>query len=389
MHKHTAATSSLLLVGIIITTIMITAYIGIITNTTNPNQLAYAHNFVPTIAASFLTRINQIRVQTQLVENDIPLNLSLAKQHAEIASELFDNNIQNDLYYNAEGNNGLAQKVSYDIPLALNNLQKAVETISTKTTAPAPASSSSSIEQSQPLPPSSQQQQTTSSNTVIKQIKEMVNNIYDILDKAVSVRIDRYDLTNSTVHALVLADITEKTYNDYSYAYGIKPVIFSGSSSMMMNMDNGMDKRGMGMMTMGSSSPNASSNSNGSSTTNSSTMSHLPVTNDNNNNSSTVVNTTAYQQAQGLAVRAQEIFSNDLKPTSSVTGSLLSSANATSASTNSNSNITTASISKIESNLIQLKNAIESKAPVMDVMKIVHGDIHPTLLISYNLQLRR
>jgi hypothetical protein len=97
----------------------------------NPNQLAYAHIFVPSIAASFLTRIDQIRVQVQLVENNIPLNLSLAKQHAEIASELFDNNTQNDLYYNAEGNNGLAKNVSDDIPLALNNLQKAVGTAAT------------------------------------------------------------------------------------------------------------------------------------------------------------------------------------------------------------------------------------------------------------------
>jgi hypothetical protein len=296
-----------------------------------------------------------------LVENNIPLNLSLAKQHAEIASELFDNNTQNDLYYNAEGNNGLAQKISEDIPFALSNLQKAVGMISTVT-----ASSSNQLEQ-----------QTTTSSIIIKQIKEMVNNINNILDKAVSVRIDKYDLTNSTVHALVIADITEKAYNDYSYAYGIKPVMFSGSS-MMMNMGSGM---GMGMMGSGS---NANS-----SATNSSTMSHLPVTNDNNNNNSTTINTTAYQQAQGLATRALQIFNNDLKPTSSVNSSLSSSANAPPASTNSNSNITTASISKIESNLIQLKNAIESKAPVMDVMKIVHGDIHPSLLISYNLQLRR
>jgi hypothetical protein len=378
------------LTPLLVVIIIITANnIGLVT--INPNQLAYAHNFVPAIAASFLTRINQIRVQTQLVENDIPLNLSLARQHAEIASELFDNNTQNDLYYNAEGNNGLAQKISDDIPLALSNLQKAVGTISTLTaTAPSPASpaSSSSIEQSQ-SPPSSQQQQTTPS-IVIKQIKEMVNNINDILNKAVYVRIDRYDLTNSTVHALVLADITEKAYNDYSYAYGIKPVMFSGSS-MMVNTGGGMDKSGMGIgMMMGSSSPNASSNSNGSSTTNDSTKNRVSMTNDiNNNNNITIVNTTAYEQAQGLAMRAQEIFNNDLKPTSSVNDSLSSSANASSASTNSNSNITNASVSKIESNLIQLKNAIESKAPVMDVMKIVHGDIHPTLLVSYNLQLRR
>jgi hypothetical protein len=214
----------------------------------------------------------------------------------------------------------------------------------------------------------------------------MVNNINDILDKAVSVRIDKYDLTNSTVHALVLADITEKAYNDYSYAYGIKPVMFSGSSSssMMMNMGSGM---GMMMTTM-SSGPNASSNS----STNSSAKSRISITNDNEkDNSSTVVNTTAYQQAQGLAMRAQEIFSNDLKPTSSVTNSLLSSPHASSflASSNSNSNITSATINRIENNLILLKNAIDSKAPVMDVMKIVHGDIHPSLLISYDLQLRR
>jgi hypothetical protein len=136
---------------------------------------------------------------------------------------------------------------------------------------------------------------------VIKQVKEMVNNINSILDKAVSVRIDRYDLTNSTVHALVLADITEKAYNDYSYAYGIKPVMFSGSSpsssSMMMNMGN------MGGMRMGTgSSPNTSSS------TNRITNGNLTMTDDNKANNKTLVNTTAYQQAQGLAMRAQEIF---------------------------------------------------------------------------------
>jgi hypothetical protein len=35
-----------------------------------------------------------------------------------------------------------------------------------------------------------------------------------------------------------------------------------------------------------------------------------------------------------------------------------------------------------------LKNAIDGKAPTMDVMKIVHGGIHPALLISYKLQLK-
>ena len=350
-------TSIIPLPVVIIMMMIITANTEIITYyAINSSHLAYAHNFVPALAASFLTKINQIKVQTQLVENDIPLNLSLAKQHAEIASELFDNNTQNDLYYNAEGNNGLAKTISDEIPLILNNLQKAVRSIST-------AAAASNQSEQQP------QQQTTTSSPVIKEIKQMVNNINYILDKAIHVRIDTFDWTNSTVHALALADITEKAYNDYSYAFGIKPIIFSGSSPMMMNMSSGM---GMGTMMMGSS-PNSSS------TTNSSAKNDLPMTKDNND--STVVNITAYQQAQGLAMRAQQIFNNDLKPTSLVNGPSSSSPSST------NTTITTAII-KIENSLIHLKNAIDGKAPTMDVMKIVHGEIHPTLLISYKLQLK-
>ena len=358
---------------LVVIMIIITANTEIIIYyTINSSHSAYAHNFVPALAATFLTKINQIRVQTQLVENDIPLNLSLAKQHAEIASELFDNNTQNDLYYNAEGNNGLAKTISDDIPLALNNLQKAVRTIST---------AAASNQSEPPPPPQQQQQQTTTSSSVIKEIKQMVNNINYILDKAIHVRIGTLDLTNSTVHALVLADITEKAYNDYSYAYGIKPIMFSGSSSsspMMMNMSSGMGM-GMGMMMMGGSSPNSSSS------TNSSAKNDLPMTKDNNDNS-TVVNITAYQQAQGLAIRAQQIFNNDLKPTSSVNGP--SSSSSTNSSPSSTNTTITTAITKIENSLIHLKNAIDGKAPTMDVMKIVHGEIHPTLLISYKLQLK-
>ena len=94
--------NDLLIVTAIIIITIISANLGIITYTIiDHSQLAYAHNFVPAIAASFLTKINQIRVQTQLIENNIPSNFSLARQHADIASQLFDDNTRDDLYYNA------------------------------------------------------------------------------------------------------------------------------------------------------------------------------------------------------------------------------------------------------------------------------------------------
>ena len=104
--------------------------------------------------------------------------------------------------------------------------------------------------------------------------------------------------------------------------------------------------------------------------------------NNNDDSNRTLVNITAYQQAQGLAIRAQQIFNSDLKPRSSI--------NVSSSSSSSSANTDTiTAVNKIGSDLIDLKNAIDSKASTMDVMKIVHGDIHPALLISYNLQLRR
>jgi hypothetical protein len=149
----------------------------------------------------------------------------------------------------------------------------------------------------------------------------------------------------------------------------MKPVMFSGSSSSIMMM-------------MGSGA-NASSNTN-----NNSTINHLSITNNGKNNS-TVTNATAYQQAQGLAMMAQQIFNNNLKPAYSVNNSLLSSANASPGSTNTTTTTVASDINKIENNLMHLRNAIDTKAPAMDVMKIVHRDIHPALLISYNLQIRR
>ncbi|HJT49109.1 MAG TPA: hypothetical protein VJ729_13080 [Nitrososphaeraceae archaeon] len=38
--------------------------------------------------------------------------------------------------------------------------------------------------------------------------------------------------------------------------------------------------------------------------------------------------------------------------------------------------------------LNQLKAAIDNKAPFMDVMKIVHVQLHPTLITDYHLQLQ-
>jgi hypothetical protein len=86
------------------------------------------------------------------------------------------------------------------------------------------------------------------------------------------------------------------------------------------------------------------------------------------NSSSQVVNMSAYQSPQGFANKSLEIFQNDLKPL----GSNESAADA---------------VSEIESSLVELQDAANNRAPAMDIMMIVHGQIHLNMQTAYNLQI--
>ena len=81
-----------------------------------------------------------------------------------------------------------------------------------------------------------------------------------------------------------------------------------------------------------------------------------------------IKNITTYETAQSLATLAQQTFNKDFKP--------IAPANATSSTAN------------IEKSIDQLKNAVNNKASFMNVMELVHGKLHPTLITQYNLRLR-
>jgi hypothetical protein len=85
------------------------------------------------------------------------------------------------------------------------------------------------------------------------------------------------------------------------------------------------------------------------------------------NRNYSLVNTTDYQSAQALAAKALEILNAELKPMTS-------------------NNNTTAFITNLENGLTQLNSSIRNKA--MDIMMIVHTQVHPNLMQAFNLQLQ-
>ena len=83
------------------------------------------------------------------------------------------------------------------------------------------------------------------------------------------------------------------------------------------------------------------------------------------NRNYSLVDLTDYQSAQALATKAQEIFNNELKSTAQ--------------------NNSSAFITNLDNGLRQLNGSIKNKVSPVDIMTIVHTQIHPNLLEIFNL----
>lgn len=279
MHKPAIVS---LLVGIIV----------LVTSTMSLSNLTvYAHNFSENENALFLTLIHQVQSETQLVQNNFPANAKWAQEHANLAVDLLNKNdpIVNNTTWMKEIKER-NPRVATELTSALNSLKTATES--------KPASS-----------------------TTIDNIKTTVTRIDGLLGEAVSSRMSKEVLNNSTTQALVLSNIANEIYSSYGKAFGISPVTISSMAGM------GMSSNGSSINSIAHKGSIGSENSNMA------------------GGSNTVIkNMTDYQTAQLLAAKAQEIFNKNLKPICS------SSSNATNAN------------AEVEKGLEQLKNAIYNKA---------------------------
>jgi hypothetical protein len=241
------------------------------------NPVLLAHTFSENENALFLTMINKIKAESQLVARGFSNNTEQAQDHAKVAEELFT---QKDPVVNTTWTTEISERnprVTTDLLHSLNDL---------KTTIASPSSNSNS-----------------------SSVQSKVTNIGNLLDEAVSVRISKDLIDNPKTQALVLANLGNEIYNNYGNALGLP-------SSTVTNM-GGMSMSSKGSsMNMNTSSGNGMSGMNAVSEPNA--MNQSPVT---------IKNLTAYQTAESLAAIAQQAFEKNLKP--------IAPANAT----NSNSNI--------------------------------------------------
>jgi hypothetical protein len=177
------------------------------------NPVLLAHTFSENENALFLTMINKIKAETQLVAHDFSNNTKQAQDHANAAEALFT---QKDPVVNTTWTAEISERnprVTADLLHSLNDLK-------TNTASPSSNSNSSSVQ-------------------------SKVTNIGNLLDEAVSVRISKDLIDNPKTQALVLANLGNEIYNNYGAALGLPP-------STVANM-GGMSMPGMNMPSKGAS----------------------------------------------------------------------------------------------------------------------------------------
>jgi hypothetical protein len=185
--------------------------------------------------------------------------------------------------------------------------------------------------------------ESTAGNGTTHDINFLVSDIDGILDEIVTARIDPEQLNNSTIQALRMVELLDKVLSNYGDAYAVG--FDMTNMSMMMNGGGGGGSDGMQSM-----------------------MSSMDMGTD---NMSMLINITDYQTAQVLAMKAQELFDSQLINASLAKGS----------------GTEDQSIDNIAAALKELVTSIDNKASPMEIMTIVHTELHPNLLTAYRLKL--
>jgi hypothetical protein len=161
-----------------------------------PLKSVYAHTFSVGESASFLALVKILQADLGLVQSNIASNATLAQSHASAVAEHLDTNTTKEL---AEGN----KLVTNDLTKSIADLN---QTIGTK---PTPTEDV---------------------------IKGKVDRVDALLQEAITVRVEKNQLTNSTVKGQAVSDIVDEVLERYREAYGIEEGKSAAGHNTIVNM---------------------------------------------------------------------------------------------------------------------------------------------------------
>jgi hypothetical protein len=162
----------------------------------SPLKAVYAHTFSGGESAAFLALVKILQADSNLVQSNIASNVTLAQAHANAVAEHLDANTTGQL---AERN----KLITNDLTKSIADLN---QTVSTK-----------------PIPTQ-------------EVIRGKVDRIDGLLQEAITVRVEKNQLSNSTVKGQAVSDIIDEALERYKEAYGIEEGKSAAGHNSIVNM---------------------------------------------------------------------------------------------------------------------------------------------------------
>ena len=321
------------------------------------NLPLYGHLFTPNETATFVGILDQVQAELKLVvtnlEND---NVSLAQSHAIKAASLLTPKIMIE--------------ITEDNPRLTSDLRRAVSQL---------------------------QNMSSPSESQLKSVSQLVNDLNNRMDQDAIVRIAQLQPTSSNflegalkslgsifggsntneerdqdtkLQALAFANVIDGMLINYGKAYRVGFDMTNMSNMVMIG--NNSSPSSMVMTNPVTENNSGASNMNMNMNSMNSSFNNMTGHAGEMNTGYSLVNVSDYQSAQALATKAFEVFSAKLKHTTMT----------------DNKNVT-GFVTNLENGLTQLNDSIAKKASPLDVMMIIHTQIHPNLVEAFNLQLRK
>ncbi|MGA8916817.1 MAG: hypothetical protein WB474_12585 [Nitrososphaeraceae archaeon] len=321
------------------------------------NLPVYGHLFTSNETATFVGILDQVQAELDLVVTNLENNnMSLAQSHAIKAASLLTPKIMIE--------------ITEDNPRLTSDLRRAVSQL---------------------------QNMSSPSESQLKSVSHLVNDLNNRMDQDAIVRIAQLQPTSSNFLEGALKSLGSifggsNTNEERDEDTKLQAIAFANViDGMLINYGKayrvGFDMTNMSNMVMigNNSSPSSmvvtnpvTGNNSGASNMNlnmnlmNSSFNNMTGHAGEMNTGYSLVNVSDYQSAQALATKAFEVFSAKLKHT-----------------TMTNNKNVTGFVTNLENGLTQLNDLIAKKASPLDVMMIVHTQIHPSLLEGFNLQLRK
>lgn len=288
----------------------------------------YGHTFSQNENSLFLTRVAQAHSQLNLIEN-LVLNgtsTSTSNNNAKSVQAHVMQTIallnEKDPVNNFTWSQEIAEKnqrVAKDLARELNDLKI-------------------SLSQDTPTMAINNKPWLSNNSSVIQ---DKIDKLGGLLDEAISARVNKDAVNNSTNQALVLANIGNEIFYSYGQALGFPyPKLANMVATMKLNVN---------------SNDNSSNNS---------SNNKIPAM----ANKVNIANESQYQNAKAYVKQAQEIVSKYLKSPAS-----------------NNKNAAPDIQLQLNKVLSQLKMTIDNKGSFSTVMHLIHMQLHPRLIANYKI----